>query len=148
MLIALPAGVLFAFGALATARALGTERGRVLLLVLLGVTAGMYLGPALAAGNLASLIVQSLGVALYCGIALAAVRSLRLLGLAWMLHAVWDLVHVVGELQTTLPGWYTWACIVADAALGGFLMIWGLGPAAATAAPTVSEPPRSTPRPA
>src|SRR5262245_18941816 len=146
MPLALLLGVLFAFGALATSRALGPERGRVVLLVLLGVAVGMYLGAALAAANLAALLLQALGVLLFCAIALLGARSLRLLGLAWMLHAAWDLVHVVGELKTTLPDWYPWACVVADLALGGFLLMFGLGtaprplPAPATA-PTPADPP-------
>jgi hypothetical protein len=153
MLLAVPAGILFAFAALAVARALGAEQGRVLLLVLLGVTAGIYLGPALADGNLASLVIESLGVVLFCALALVGSRHLRLLGVAWALHAGWDLVHVVGEVRMPLPEWYAWACIVADASIGGFLTIWGLGPAAPRKAPGVSpapaaEPPRSTPPPA
>lgn len=130
MPLALVLGVLFAFAALATSRALGPERGRVVLLVLLGAAVGIYLGAALAASNLAAVLLQALGVVLFCGVALLGVRSMRLLGLAWTLHAGWDLVHVVGELKTTLPEWYPWACIVADLGLGGYLLMLGLGPAA------------------
>lgn len=52
MPLALVLGVLFAFAALATSRALGPERGRVALLVLLGAAVGTYLGAALSASNL------------------------------------------------------------------------------------------------
>ena len=141
MPLALVLGVLFAFAALATSRALGPERGRVVLLVLLGAAVGVYLGAALAASNLAAVLLQTLGVVLFCGIALLGVRSMRLLGLAWTLHAGWDLVHVVGELRTTLPEWYTWACIVADLALGGYLLMFGLAARPAPAPLPAPKPP-------
>jgi hypothetical protein len=150
MLLAVVAGVAFAFIALAAARGLGPERGRFVLAVLLGTAAGVYLGAAIASGSIEAMVVQTVGAAIYAGVALLGFRKLRLLGIAWASHALWDLLHQAGALHTTLPDWYVWACVVADVTLGLFLLAFNLGlekAKPATSAPAAgTTPPAPSPR--
>lgn len=70
-------------------------------------------------GGVAGLSVELLGLVIWCGLAIAALRRPFLLPIGIALHAVWDAAHF-GHADY-VPDWYIVACIAADLGLAGYL---------------------------
>ncbi|MEZ4385247.1 MAG: DUF6010 family protein [Nannocystaceae bacterium] len=84
--------------------------------IYLVVAALVYVGFALRTGGEGWMSVELLGVAAYAGLAWAGRRRPRLLALAWLLHAAWDMVVHAGVADDFVPLWYRWACLSFDLA--------------------------------
>ena len=70
-------------------------------------------------GGVAGLSVELVGLVIWCGLAIAALRRPILLPIGIALHAVWDAAHF-GHVDY-VPDWYIIACIAADLGLAGYL---------------------------
>ncbi len=86
------------------------------LAALLVLTAGIYVGGALAIHD--GLRWQLLQTLLILGLVASAwlVHPI-MLGVAWLLHPAWDLLHPK-HIHTGLPGWVMPWCLVFDALIG------------------------------
>ena len=94
--------------------------------VLLGVTAGVYLGFAVGTGDISTVLAEALGVAVFLALgagALVAGHGAGLVAVGFGLHALWDLAHRPGPLDAGEPAWYSAACVGYDVALGAFILI-------------------------
>lgn len=98
----------------------------VALAVLLGMIAGAYLGFAAADGRVRALGVESAGITITLGLAVAAVvlDAPVLLAAGYAFHGLWDLAHHPRALDTAVPGWYPPFCLVYDVAVGVFVLAW------------------------
>jgi|GEM_PF-6786115 len=65
--------------------------------------------------------VEVMGVVIWLGLAIAALRRPILLPIGIALHAVWDAAHF-GHVNY-VPDWYIIACIAADLGLAGYLFL-------------------------
>lgn len=91
--------------------------------VLLGGIAAVYVGFALADGNLRYVAVESVGA--------LGFFVLAIMGLAWsvwfliagyILHGFWDLAHHNRRIPTDFAEWYIPLCLVYDVAVGIYLI--------------------------
>ena len=90
--------------------------------VLLGVTAGVYLGFALVDGRLREIFIETFVLLLFMLLAMAALNlDVRLLSLGFFLHGLWDLAHHPRAVQTKLVLWYPPACLVFDWIVAAFI---------------------------
>jgi len=131
-LIALLAGIAFAFGFLLWTRA-QPDAGRRFYAIGLVVTALIYVVLALIGrASARSLGLEALGVLLYGAVAWAGFRkSSALLALGWAMHVVWDVsLHLQGAGAGYTPAWYPWFCVSFDLMVAGAVLT-----AAATARP-------------
>jgi hypothetical protein len=49
------------------------------------------------------------------------------LGIAWLLHGVWDVGHHFGVLTTNIPSWYPGLCFGIDIGFGVAALLWARG---------------------
>ena len=70
-------------------------------------------------GGMTGLTVELVGLVIWCGLAIAALRRPLLLPIGIALHAIWDAAHF-GHVDY-VPEWYIIACIAADLGLAGYL---------------------------
>jgi hypothetical protein len=49
-------------------------------------------------------------------------QSAVVVGIFWLLHGLYDLVHSQFILNTGVPGWYPIFCFVVDAVVGSYLL--------------------------
>ena len=84
----------------------------------------IYVGFALAWGNLQWVLIEALGVPIYGAMAwLGLKRSPNWIAVGWLLHMPWDLfVHYVGPGFHVAPEWYMFACFSFDLIVGGYLL--------------------------
>jgi len=88
---------------------------------------GLYASFALRAGEPAVAVKEMLFGAPYVvaglGFALVSVRqSAVVVGLFWILHGLYDLVHSQLITNTGVPGGYPIFCFVVDAVIGAYLL--------------------------
>lgn len=58
----------------------------------------------------------------FVGIVMAARRySPMILAGGWVLHAVWDGVHMHPQMSEHAPTWYVYACLAFDLGLAGYI---------------------------
>ena len=94
-------------------------------------------------GGMTGLTVELVGLVIWCGLAIAALRRPVLLPIGIALHAVWDAAHF-GHVDF-VPDWYIIACIAADLGLAGYLfarftLLGGAGSNASDEISTSIEP--------
>lgn len=86
--------------------------------VVLGITAGVYLGFAALDGRPLILAVEVTGIFLFLTLALLGLRvSLFFLAGGFLLHSVWDALHHPQVFEIRMAEWYRLACIVYDGVL-------------------------------
>jgi len=120
-------GVGFAAVAIGLGRSLGEVRGRAVFALLLVAAAAVYVGATLGEQH-GSAAVATAALALFGSLALWGLEDPRPLVLGWLTHAVWDLLHVVGLMDSGAPDWYELACLIADPLIAGYLFFWAARP--------------------
>jgi hypothetical protein len=121
----------FARGAAAAAATIGVSLllGRDAALgfyaIVLGATAGVYLGFAALDGRRRELGLEIAGIVFFVLLALAGLQGRpHVLALGFFLHILWDYAHHPRGLQTRIIGWYPPACVAYDGLVGAFLLVW------------------------
>ena len=90
--------------------------------VLLGVTAGVYLGFALQDGRRLVILAETVLLLPFMLLAMAALSlNIHLLAFGFFLHGLWDLAHHPRAVQTRLVPWYPPACLVFDWIVAAFI---------------------------
>ena len=90
--------------------------------VLLGVTAGVYLGFALQDGRRLVILAETVLLLAFMLLAMAALSlNIHLLAFGFFLHGLWDLAHHPRAVQTRLVPWYPPACLVFDWIVAAFI---------------------------
>ncbi|HLE37218.1 MAG TPA: DUF6010 family protein [Candidatus Acidoferrales bacterium] len=90
--------------------------------VLLGVTAGVYLGFALQDGRRLVILAETVLLLPFMLLAIAALSlNIHLLAFGFFLHGLWDLAHHLRAVQTRLVPWYPPACLVFDWIVAAFI---------------------------
>jgi len=93
--------------------------------IVLGVTAGVYLGFAVLDGRPRVVALEIAGVLFFILLALMGLQSRPyLLALGFLLHIGWDYAHHPRGLQTAVAPWYAHACVVYDGLVGLFILYW------------------------
>ena len=89
------------------------------------VAALIYVGFALAWGNIQWVLIEALGIPLYGAMAWLGLRKSPIwIAVGWLLHMPWDLfVHYIGPGFHVAPEWYMFACFSFDLIVGGYLLI-------------------------
>jgi hypothetical protein len=86
--------------------------------LLLAAAAGVYLGGALGLRHAPTLTAEALAFLAFGAAAFWGARVPLVLGLVWPIHALWDLVHYLEFVHTSIPRVYEVACFAAD-------VVWG-----------------------
>lgn len=130
MAVSVRAGVLAGLGlavpTILVGVALPSDAALAFVAVLLGVTAGVYLGFAVRTGDGGTMFAEALAVAVFLTLgagALVAGHGAGLVAIGFGLHALWDLAHRPGPLDAGEPAWYAAACVGYDLAVGAFVLI-------------------------
>jgi hypothetical protein len=128
--VSVAAGILVGLGAAVLTILVGAllplDAALAFVAVLLGVTAGVYLGFAVRTGDAGIAVAEGLGVAVFLALgtaALVARHGAGLVAAGFGLHALWDLAHRPGPLDAGEPAWYAAACVGYDVALAAFILI-------------------------
>ena len=120
-------GAALAIPALAFAFLLPREAAIEFAAITLAVTAGAYAGFALQDPRRPVLWVEMTGAVAFAAAALLGLwLTPYAIPAAYVLHAVWDLLHHRGRIVSTgVPSWYIPFCIVFDlTAAAGLLALW------------------------
>jgi len=106
------------------ARKLSPNGEKVFLAQALWIAALIYIGFALAWGDMYWLGIESLGVLAYGIFAYLGYRySAIWVGLGWLVHPLWDAVlHLYGAGHAIAPDWYVIACISFDVLVGAYIL--------------------------
>ncbi len=108
--------------------AIPRELGHDVFAVLLGALGGVYLGGALKGGDRFDIAVTALGAVMCVAIGVAGLHGpWWIVGVGFLLHAVWDWVHHAMR-KRTVGAWWPPFCAIYDLAVGGYLLL--MGPAA------------------
>ena len=119
-------GVGFAAVAIGLAQSLGRLRGSALLALLLVAAAAVYVGATLG-DHQGSAAITTAALVLFGALALWGVENPWPLAVGWLAHAGWDLLHVLGLMDSRAPHWYELACLVADPLIAAYLFILATG---------------------
>lgn len=93
--------------------------------VLLGVTAGVYLGFSFLEGKTSHTAMEIAGVVFFLALALAGLHFHPwIIAAGFFLHILWDLAHHPRGIRTATAPWYPPACVVYDALVGAFILYW------------------------
>ena len=89
------------------------------------VGALVYVGFAVAWGNIQWVLIEALGIPLYGAMAWLGLRKSPIwIAVGWLLHMPWDLfVHYIGPGFHVAPDWYMFAFFSFDLIVGGYLLI-------------------------
>jgi len=122
-------GILFGIGfaaiAIGLSQALGRDRGRAFLALLLAAAAAVYVGATLG-DQPGSATVATGAFAVFGALALLGMEDVRLLVVGWLAHGAWDLLHVIGLLDSGAPYWYEVGCLIADPLIAAYLFFLGM----------------------
>lgn len=92
--------------------------------VILGVTAGVYLGFAIHDGRRREVGIEVIGLAIFSTLAVLGIEGRPgMLAAGFLLHIAWDFAHHPRGVQTKIVPWYPPACLVYDGLVGAFL-VW------------------------
>jgi hypothetical protein len=112
----------FALGLVAVAYSALAERNDALVFnaILLAWIGSVYLGFAVAEGRRTSIGVQAISALLFLEIAYYGYQldSRLLLGIGFIAHGAWDLLHHDNRGPTRVRSWYPPLCVVADIVIG------------------------------
>jgi hypothetical protein len=119
------AGLALAAVTIVIGLALPAGKALLLLAVLLGLIAGVYVGFVIPSQR--STIVLTEGVAALAFVALAAAapfttHGIGILAIGYFLHGAWDLAHHPGPLPGA-PHWYAGSCVAYDVVIGAFILL-------------------------
>src|SRR5687768_6738917 len=106
-------GLGFALAAGSASWLLRNSRGLPLMAMLLVAAAAVYVGAALASPTNSS-VPQAAAFIVYTSLAIAVLNRPAALGLAWIAHAFWDVLHLASTIDVALPVWYQFGCLIAD----------------------------------
>jgi hypothetical protein len=97
---------------------------REFLAILLGITAGVYLGFAVLDGRPVVLAAELAGSALFLSLTLLGLRvSPFFLAGGFLLHGAWDALHHPQMLEIRMAGWFRPACILYDAIIAIYIYV-------------------------
>ena len=119
-------GVIFGLGfAIIAATAswmLRGNRGLQLMAMLLVAAAAVYVGAALGSTTNSS-VPEGVAFVVFTALAVAISSRPAALGVAWIAHSLWDVLHLTSTIDIALPQWYQSGCLIADVLLGAFLIL-------------------------
>ncbi len=119
LLAALLAGI-----TLGIAAVLSGEAALPFFAVLLGTTAGVYLGFAIDDGRLREELLEIANIIFIAALAVLGLKSSPMfLAAGFLWHGVWDFAHHPKAVQTQVVKWYPPACVVYDWILAGFIFL-------------------------
>ena len=90
--------------------------------IVLAVAGGIYAGFGLSDGKSDSVIIETLSALFFGVIAIVGVIYPVVLGIGFLLHAVWDYLHHCQAIDTKVRFWYPPFCAVYDCFVGVFLL--------------------------
>jgi hypothetical protein len=97
----------------------------------MAATAAVYIGSALAGGNIHTLVLETALSAALFALALAGQwSSLRFTALAFLAHGAWDLLHVTRGMGANAGVDFPVVCVAYDWLIAGYL--WWLAPRTTT----------------
>ena len=113
-------GAAAAAGVIHFAREGGRERERRWYAVGLAIAAGIYAAFNFVIGGI-PLGIELLGLVGFGALGYFGFRrEAAILAVGWLLHAGWDVWHLVGSFSS--PDWYAAACIGFDGLLAGYIL--------------------------
>jgi len=121
-------GIIFAAVTIAITLALPKANAMQYLTVLLMGIATVYLGFTFSnAGRKQDIIIEIANITLYIVLVLLSlVITPYFLVAGYFWHGVWDIIHhkKVNLVQTKVPEWYIYCCILYDWVIGIFILVW------------------------
>ncbi len=102
--------------------------GKLLLAVILAVSAGVYIGIGLMVDDLFLTTLETAAAVFFASLAILGLRfSPVILALGYFLHGLWDLVHHPRYIRSPGPWWYQPLCLTYDWLIAGVILTrWGL----------------------
>ncbi len=117
--------VLAAAATVAVAAILSRAAALEFLGLILGVTAGVYLGFALVGGRQRQAAAETAGILFFVALAVVGLSGYpHVLALGFSLHILWDFAHHPNFLTTRIVHWYPPACLIYDGVVGIFILLW------------------------
>jgi hypothetical protein len=100
------------------------DDARIYLGALLAGIGFVYVGFAVSDGRPAAIVTQTISSLVFLQVALVAVHAASelVLGLGFLGHAVWDLVHHEGHGPTRVRSYYPPFCAVADVVIAAAVL--------------------------
>ena len=99
----------------------------VLLAIVLGALAGVYMGAALATGRTAQRVMEGVATGAFVALATLGIwRSPLFLIIGYLAHGLWDLAHHQKRIPMRIPAWWPPFCLVYDWVLAGAICLWWL----------------------
>lgn len=96
----------------------------VLLAIVLGALAGVYVGAALATGRTVHRAVEGVAASVFVTLAALGVwRNPLFLVVGYLAHGLWDLAHHRSDLTTKVVAWWPPLCLVYDWVIAGAICL-------------------------
>ena len=96
----------------------------VLLAIVLGALAAVYVGAALATGRTPQRLVEGLAAGAFVALATLGVwRSPLFLVVGYLAHGLWDLAHHQQGIPTRVTAWWPPFCLVYDWVMAGAICL-------------------------
>ncbi len=112
--------------AVLTAKLSGSKK-RDFYTAFMAATASVYIGSALAGGDLKTLVLETAIAAALFAVTLAGQwRSVKYIAIAFLLHGTWDILHSAKGLGANAGASFPILCVAYDWVIAGF--IWYLAP--------------------
>ena len=93
--------------------------------ILLGITAGVYLGFAVLDGRPREIVLEVIALLIFFALAYFGLwRSPMYLVAGFIAHGLWDTLHHPRAVQTKKVDWYPPACLVYDVLVGAYIFFW------------------------
>lgn len=121
-------GIILVSVTIAISLALPKANALQYLTVLLMGIATVYLGFTFSnAGRKQDIIIEMVNITMYIVLVLLSIvitPYFLVAGYFW--HGVWDIIHhkKVNLVQTKVPEWYIYGCILYDWVIGIFILVW------------------------
>lgn len=126
--LGLTIGIILVAVTIAISLALPKANALQYLTVLLMGIATVYLGFTFSnAGRKQDIIIEMVNITMYIVLVLLSIGItpyFLVAGYFW--HGVWDIIHhkKVNLVQTKVPEWYIYGCILYDWVIGIFILVW------------------------
>jgi len=110
-----------------TARLSGSKK-RDFYTAFMAATVAVYIGSALAGGDVKTLVLETVIAAVLFAVTLAGQwRTVKFTAIAFFLHGAWDILHSAKGLGANAGASFPILCVAYDWVIAGF--IWYLAPA-------------------
>jgi hypothetical protein len=137
MVLWLTVGIVAACLTAALASIMPGGRRKDIYTVFMAVTASIYVGSALAGGDLKTLVLETAIAMVLLNVTLAGQwRSVKFTAIAFFLHGVWDILHSARGMGASAGPSYPIFCAAFDWVIAGF--IWYLAPGLDAREPAVA----------